>query len=157
MVKYISDRIAVMHYGRLVKLASAEEVYTHPLHSIHQESLVCPIPVPDPTSNASDVPIPYDASKVKATINNVKWLKSIQTTLSLQLTMKWQRIKLKHKRIIKGPSRVRQQNNAVKHDNILLGRIFKSDSYNKKPKTLKMCPRLFVISTVLAQENGSNS
>ena len=37
MVKYISDRIAVMHYGRLVELATADEVYSHPLHPLHQE------------------------------------------------------------------------------------------------------------------------
>ena len=55
------------------------------------------------------------------------------------------------------PRQARQQNNAVKHDNILLRQLFKNDPYNKKPKTLKMCLRLFVISAVLTQENGSNS
>ncbi|WP_045628171.1 ABC transporter ATP-binding protein, partial [Lacticaseibacillus paracasei] len=47
MVKYISDRIAVMHYGRLVELASADEVYFHPLHP-YTKSLLSAIPVPDP-------------------------------------------------------------------------------------------------------------
>ena len=64
MVKYISDRIAVMHYGRLVELASAEEVYTHPLHP-YTKSLLSAIPVPDPDIERQRVPIPYDASKVE--------------------------------------------------------------------------------------------
>ena len=32
MVKYISDRIAVMHFGKIVELGSADEIYYHPLH-----------------------------------------------------------------------------------------------------------------------------
>src|SRR5699024_9923659 len=32
MVKYISDRIAVMHFGKIVELGSADEIYNHPLH-----------------------------------------------------------------------------------------------------------------------------
>ena len=31
MVKYISDRIAVMHFGKIVELGS-DEIYYHPLH-----------------------------------------------------------------------------------------------------------------------------
>ncbi len=87
MVKYISDRIAVMHYGRLVELASAEEVYTHPLHP-YTKSLLSAIPVPIQTSNASVYRYLMMPARSKAIISNVKWSKSIQTTLSLQLTMK---------------------------------------------------------------------
>ena len=32
MVKYISDRIAVMHFGKIVELGSSDEIYYHPLH-----------------------------------------------------------------------------------------------------------------------------
>lgn len=39
MVKYISDRIGVMYYGRLVELAPADEVYNNPLHP-YTESLL---------------------------------------------------------------------------------------------------------------------
>lgn len=58
------DRIAVMHYGRLVELASAEEVYTHPLHP-YTKSLLSAIPGSDPDIERQRVPIPYDASKVE--------------------------------------------------------------------------------------------
>ncbi len=47
MVKYISDRIAVMHDGRIVELAAAEELYAHPLHP-YTQGLLAAIPVPDP-------------------------------------------------------------------------------------------------------------
>ncbi|MFZ8512810.1 ATP-binding cassette domain-containing protein, partial [Staphylococcus aureus] len=33
MVKYVSDRIAVMHKGKIVEIASAERLYQNPLHN----------------------------------------------------------------------------------------------------------------------------
>lgn len=47
MVKYISNRIGVMFAGRIVELASADEVYNKPLHP-YTESLLSAIPLPDP-------------------------------------------------------------------------------------------------------------
>ncbi|WP_319471123.1 ATP-binding cassette domain-containing protein [uncultured Trichococcus sp.] len=47
MVKYISNRIGVMYFGKLVELAPAEEVYNKPLHP-YTESLLSAIPLPDP-------------------------------------------------------------------------------------------------------------
>ena len=49
MVKYISDRIAVMYQGRIVEMGEANEVYQHPLHP-YTRSLVSAIPLPDPKS-----------------------------------------------------------------------------------------------------------
>ena len=45
MVKYISDRIAVMYRGRIVEMGDAEEIYSHPLHP-YTRSLVSAIPLP---------------------------------------------------------------------------------------------------------------
>jgi len=47
MVRYISDRIAVMHKGKLVELADAEDLYNNPLHP-YTQSLMSAIPTPDP-------------------------------------------------------------------------------------------------------------
>ena len=47
MVKYISDRIAVMYRGRIVELGSADCVYNNPLHP-YTKSLLSAIPLPDP-------------------------------------------------------------------------------------------------------------
>lgn len=35
MVKYISDRIAVMHFGKIVELGPADDIYNHPLHDYY--------------------------------------------------------------------------------------------------------------------------
>jgi oligopeptide transport system ATP-binding protein len=47
VVKYISDRIAVMYLGRLVELGLATDIVEHPLHP-YTRALVSAVPVPDP-------------------------------------------------------------------------------------------------------------
>ncbi|HCX2120284.1 TPA: ABC transporter ATP-binding protein [Staphylococcus aureus] len=47
MVQYVSDRIAVMHKGKIVEIASAERLYQNPLHN-YTKSLISAIPQPDP-------------------------------------------------------------------------------------------------------------
>ena len=47
VVKYFSDRIGVMYYGRLVELTTADELFEHPLHP-YTKSLLSAIPYPDP-------------------------------------------------------------------------------------------------------------
>ena len=47
MVKYISDRVAVMFRGRIVELGTPEAVYTRPIHT-YTKSLISAVPIPDP-------------------------------------------------------------------------------------------------------------
>lgn len=47
IVRYISDRIAVMYLGHLVELGTSDEVYHHPLHP-YSEALLSAVPIPDP-------------------------------------------------------------------------------------------------------------
>jgi len=47
VVKYFSDRIAVMYAGSIVEMASSGELFEHPLHP-YTKSLLSAIPLPDP-------------------------------------------------------------------------------------------------------------
>ncbi len=47
MVRYLCDRVAVMYLGRIVELASKEELFSHPLHP-YTQALLDAIPVPNP-------------------------------------------------------------------------------------------------------------
>ncbi len=47
VVKYFSDRIAVMYYGHIVELATSDELFAHPCHP-YTKSLLSAIPLPDP-------------------------------------------------------------------------------------------------------------
>ncbi|MGX7092694.1 ABC transporter ATP-binding protein [Hutsoniella sourekii] len=58
MVKYISDRIAVMYMGNIVELGPAEEIYNAPIHP-YTRSLLSAVPQPDPISESHRTRIPY--------------------------------------------------------------------------------------------------
>lgn len=47
VVKYFSDRIGVMYFGKMVELASSDELFKNPLHP-YTRSLLSAIPLPDP-------------------------------------------------------------------------------------------------------------
>lgn len=62
MVKYISDRIGVMYFGKLVEMAPADELYKNPLHP-YTKSLLSAIPLPDPIYERTRVRQAYDPKK----------------------------------------------------------------------------------------------
>ncbi len=59
MVKYISDRIGVMYFGKLVELAPADELYANPMHP-YTQSLLSAIPLPDPNYERNRTRKSYD-------------------------------------------------------------------------------------------------
>ena len=59
VVKYFSDRIGVMYYGKLVELASSDELFAHPLHP-YTRSLLSAIPLPDPIYEKKRVRVVYN-------------------------------------------------------------------------------------------------
>lgn len=70
IVKYISDRIAVMYLGNIVELATSEELYSNTLHP-YSQALLSAVPIPDPDKEAQkkrqiligDVPSPINVPK----------------------------------------------------------------------------------------------
>ena len=60
VVKYFSDRIGVMYFGKMVELATSDELFAHPLHP-YTKSLLSAIPLPDPRSEKNRTRITYNA------------------------------------------------------------------------------------------------
>ena len=73
MVKYISDRIAVMYRGRIVELGSADCVYNNPQHP-YTKSLLSAIPLPDPREEKNRKRLVYKGEEFseKASLQEVE-------------------------------------------------------------------------------------
>ena len=61
VMRYISDRIAVIHKGRIVELAGAEELTAHAIHP-YTRSLLSAIPMPDPRRERQKKLLVYDSA-----------------------------------------------------------------------------------------------
>ena len=59
VVKYFSDRIGVMYFGKMVELADSDELFKNPLHP-YTKSLLSAIPLPDPVYEKQRVRIIYN-------------------------------------------------------------------------------------------------
>ncbi|QWB95880.1 ATP-binding cassette domain-containing protein [Mycoplasmatota bacterium] len=63
IIKYISDRIVVMHQGYIVELGLAEDIYKNPIHP-YTKALLTAIPQPDPKSKNDRLKIVYDKGDI---------------------------------------------------------------------------------------------
>ena len=76
VVKYFSNRIAVMYFGKIVELATSDELFAHPFHP-YTRSLLSAIPLPDPITEKQRKRVTYnpvldhDYSKEKPTMREV--------------------------------------------------------------------------------------
>ena len=59
VVKYFSDRIGVMYFGKMVELADADELFKNPIHP-YTKSLLSAIPLPDPVYEKQRTRIHYN-------------------------------------------------------------------------------------------------
>lgn len=81
MVKYISDRVAVMFRGKIVELGSPDEVYNKPQH-IYTKSLISAVPIPDPEYVKSEK-IVMDEKYLRSPIGAMSELKNIEENSGL--------------------------------------------------------------------------
>ena len=83
VVRFISDRIAVIHKGRIVELAEAEELFLHPLHP-YTKALLSAVPIPDPEQEKKKQLLIYDPSIHDYSTDGLYGRRSVPVTLSGQ-------------------------------------------------------------------------
>jgi len=76
VVRFISDRIAVIHKGRIVELSEAEELFRHPLHP-YTKSLLSAVPNPDPAIERNKQLVVYDPGIHDYSTDKPRWVEII--------------------------------------------------------------------------------
>ena len=77
MVKYISDRVAVMYRGKIVELGTPDDVYNNPVHS-YTKSLISAVPIADPLNERS-ASIEADESYLRSPVGDAAEIKIVPT------------------------------------------------------------------------------
>lgn len=72
VVRFISDRIAVIYRGKLVELATSERLFEKPLHP-YTRALLSAIPVPDPSIEKNKKLVVYDPNQHKYDLEKPLW------------------------------------------------------------------------------------
>ncbi len=73
VMRFICDRIAVIHKGVLVELAETEKLFAHPLHP-YTRALLSAIPLPDPAREKNKVLEVYDPSQHDYATDKPAWV-----------------------------------------------------------------------------------
>ncbi|MCH4057363.1 ATP-binding cassette domain-containing protein [Lapidilactobacillus gannanensis] len=73
VVRFISDRIAVIHAGRILELADTEELFTNPLHP-YTQSLLSAVPIPDPELAREKKLVVYDTNMHDYSVDKPKFV-----------------------------------------------------------------------------------
>ena len=73
VMRFICDRICVIHKGVLVELADTEELFAHPMHP-YTQALLSAIPMPDPEHEKQKVLKVYDPSQHDYSADKPKWM-----------------------------------------------------------------------------------
>ena len=72
VMRYISDRIAVIHQGNIVELAESEELIAHAMHP-YTKALLSAIPMPDPIREREKQLLTYDPAMHDYTTEQPQW------------------------------------------------------------------------------------
>lgn len=83
MVKYISDRIGVMHLGHIVETGTTDDIFDNPIHP-YTRSLLSAIPHPNPREEKTRVALTYDKNKegVDYTLGTIHQVSETHTVLA---------------------------------------------------------------------------
>lgn len=73
VVRFITDRVAVISKGEIVELAETEELFANPLHP-YTRSLLSAIPMPDPLAEKKKQLILYDPNQHDYSVHKAKWV-----------------------------------------------------------------------------------
>ena len=73
VVRFITDRVAVIHKGRIVELAETEELYQNPIHP-YTKGLLSAIPMPDPKTEKNRKIEKYDRDIHNYEVDPPKWV-----------------------------------------------------------------------------------
>ena len=73
VMRFICDRIAVIHKGLLVELADTETLFRHPLHP-YTRALLSAVPMPNPAYEKQKVPLVYDESVHDYSVDQPRWV-----------------------------------------------------------------------------------
>ena len=77
VVRFISDRIAVIHKGRIVELAESEELFRHPLHP-YTKALLSAVPNPNPYIEKQKNLLVYDPSCHDYSVDKPQWVEILK-------------------------------------------------------------------------------
>ncbi|TVQ23406.1 MAG: ATP-binding cassette domain-containing protein [Spirochaetaceae bacterium] len=77
VVRFITDRVAVIHQGKIVELADTEDLFENPLHP-YTQSLLSAIPLPDPIEEKKKVLKVYDPGVHDYALYKPKWVEITQ-------------------------------------------------------------------------------
>ena len=72
VVRFICDRIAVIHKGQIVELAESEQLFAHPLHP-YTKALLSAIPMPDPIAERKKQLLVYDPACHDYSVDQPIW------------------------------------------------------------------------------------
>ncbi len=73
VMRFICDRIAVIHKGNLVELAGTEQLFRLPLHP-YTQALLSAVPMPNPDYEKNKKPLVYDESQHDYRVDKPKWI-----------------------------------------------------------------------------------
>ena len=72
VVRFVSDRVAVIYKGRIVELAETEELFNHPLHP-YTKALLSAVPIPDPRKERKKELLIYDPTMHDYSVDQPVW------------------------------------------------------------------------------------